>query len=187
LGAGAQRTRSRERTVSRPPATTDAVQGGDSQRNTVLNAIRFNLVLPAAKMGFGPFSFDPIEQAIGAPVAEILASLMTGPLNQRPSRAGPAMDVYPLAIPDGEGLTFPLGPWGELGFRNEEGLLVLTAPMPTEGWIQRKLSDSLVRGPEQLLSRDGSSRVSRFWLELHSGMNVVLPLGVVGEIRIESI
>ena len=111
---------------------------------------------------------------------------MSGPLTQRPSRAGPAVDVYPLAIPDGEGLTFPLGAWGELGFRNEEGLLVLTAPMPSEGWIKRKLSGSLVRGPEHLLSQDGSSRVSRFWLELRSGMYIVLPLGVVGEIRIES-
>ena len=58
MGAGAWRTRSRERTVSRPTATTSAGQGEIALGESAPNAIRFNLVLPAAKMGFGPFSFD---------------------------------------------------------------------------------------------------------------------------------
>jgi len=172
--------------VSRPVATTGAVQGGDSQGNTVPNAIRFNLVLPAAKMGFGPFRFDPIEQAIGAPVTDILESLMTGPVTQRPSAAGPAVDVYPLALPDGEGLTIPLGRWGELGFRNESGLLILTVPLPAATWVQRKLVNSIERGPEHLLSQDRTARVARFWLRLHSGMSAAFPLGVLGEVGLEA-
>ena len=92
-----------------PPSDGHAGLGG---------AIRFNLILPTARFGFGPISFNPIEQAIGAPVADILESLMTGPVTKRPSAAGPAVDVYPLALPDDEGLTVPLGQWGELGFRN---------------------------------------------------------------------
>jgi len=137
-------------------------------------------------MGFGPLSFNPIEQAIGAPVADILESLMTGPVTQRPSQAGPAVDVFPLALPDGEGLTVPLGRWGELGFRNEAGLLVLTVPLPAESWIQRRLSGSIERGPEHLLSQDGTARVARFWVQVAPGMTVGILLGVLGELGIES-
>ena len=147
--------------------------------------IRFNLVLPSAKLGFGPIRFDPLAEVIGAPVADILESLMTGPVTQRPSQAGPAVDVYPLAIPDGEGLTMPLGRWGELGFFNREGLLVLTVPLPAASWIQRKLGHAIVRGPDHLLSQDGTARVSRFWLRLRPRMIAVFPLGVLGEVGME--
>jgi hypothetical protein len=160
-----------------PPPAGDTGLGG---------AIRFNLVLPTARLGFGPLSFNPLEQAIGAPVADILESLMTGPVTQRPSQAGPAVDVYPLELPDGEGLTVPLGRWGELGFRNEAGLLVLTVPLPAKDWIQQRLSGSLVRGPDHLLSQDGASGVARFWVEIGSGLNVGFPLGVLGEIAVET-
>ena len=160
-----------------PPPDGDAGLGG---------AIRFNLILPTARLGFGPLSFNPIEQAIGAPVADILESLMTGPVTQRPSQAGPSVDVYHLALPDGEGLTLPLGSWGELGFRNEAGLLVLTVPLPAESWIQRRLSGAIKRGPEHLLSQDGTARVARFWVQLAPGMNVGFPLGVLGEIGVEA-
>ena len=147
--------------------------------------IRFNLVLPSARLGFGPFA-DPLAQVIGAPVADILESLMTGPVTQRPSQAGPAVDVYSLALPDGEGLTLPLGRWGELGFRNERSMLVLTVPLPAESWIQRKLSHAIVRGPEHLLSQDQTSRVARFGLHLRPGMSAAFPLGMLGEIGLES-
>ena len=149
--------------------------------------IRFNLVLPSAKLGFGPIRFDPLAEVIGAPVADILESLMTGPVTQRPSQAGPAVDIYPLALPDGEGLTLPLGRWGELGFRNERSMLVLTVPLPAASWVQRRLATSIVRGPDHLLSQDGTARVARFWLRLQPGMNAAFPLGVLGEIGLEAL
>ena len=173
--------------MSRLPVNTDGVQDAEPHGEAILSAIRFNLVLPAAKMGFGLFSFDPIEQAIGAPVTDILESLMTGPVTQRPSAAGLAVDIYPLALPDGEGLTIPLGRWGEIGFRNEAGLLVLTVPLPAESWMLRRLSGAIERGPDHLLSQDGTSRVARVWIQLQSGMRLALPLGMIGEIRIESV
>jgi len=160
-----------------PPPDGDAGLGG---------AIRFNLVLPTARFGFGPLSFSPIEQAIGAPVADILESLMTGPVTQRPSQAGPSVDVYSLALPDGEGLTLPLGRWGELGFFNHEGLLVLTVPLPAATWIQTKLASAIVRGPDHLLSQDGTARVARFWLRLRPGMSAAFPLGMLGEVGLEA-
>ena len=148
-------------------------------------AIRFNLVLPTARFGFGPISFNPIEQAIGAPVTDILESLMTGPVTQRPSAAGPAIDVYPLALPDGEGLTIPLGRWGELGFRNEKGLLILTVPLPAATWVQRKLASSIERGPDHMLSQDRTARVVRFRLRLQPGLSAAFPLGVLGDVGLE--
>jgi len=149
-------------------------------------AIRFNLVLPATKIGFGIFAVDPLEQVIGAPVADILESLMTGPVTQHPSQAGPAVDVFHLALPDGEGLTLPLGRWGELGFFNRMGVLVLTVPLPAANWIQTKLAGAIVHGPEQLLSQDGTARVARFGLRLQPGMSASFPLGVLGEIGLEA-
>ena len=123
---------------------------------------------------------------IGAPVADILESLMTGPVTQRPSRAGPAVDVYALALPNGEGLTLPLGRWGELGLRAERSLLVLTVPLPAATWVQSKLASAIVGGPDQLLSQDRTARVVRFWLRLRPGMSVAFPLGMLGEVGIEA-
>ena len=172
--------------MSRAPSTNGAGPGAVTVGGSTAEAIRFNLVLPTAKMGFGPFSFDPIEQAIGAPVIDILESLMTGNVTQRPSASGPAVDVYPLALPDGEGLTIPLGRWGELGFRNECGLLVLTVPLPAATWVQSRLANSIERGPEHLLSQDCTARIARFWLRLQTGMSAAFPLGVLGEIGMET-
>lgn len=171
-------------TTAHPPAPSASTpEQGEVARP---RAIRFNLILPAARLGFGPFSVDPFAEVIGAPVADILESLMTGPITKRPSEAGPAVDVYPLMLPDGEGITLPLGGWGELGFFNREGLLVLTVPLPAVTWVHSKLAGAVVRGPEHLLSQDGTARVVRFWLRLHPGMSAAFPLGVLGEIGLEA-
>ena len=147
--------------------------------------IRFDLVLPSTKLGFGPFAVDALAHVIGAPVADLLAPLMTGPVTRRPSQAGPAVDVYPLQLPDGEGLTLPLGRWGELGFFADRGDLRLTVPLPAAAWLQRHLAHAIVRGPEHRPSVDGSSRVALFWLRLQPGMRAAFPLGVLGEVGIE--
>jgi hypothetical protein len=81
-------------------------------------AIRVNLTVPVTRIGFGPFSIDPLEQLVGAKLSDLLESLLVGPVTRRPSAAGPAVEVYPLALPDGEGASIPLGAWGEVGFYN---------------------------------------------------------------------
>ena len=149
-------------------------------------SIRFSLTLPVTRFGVGPLSFDPVERAIGAPVAELLASMMTGPVERRPSAAGPATDVYPLALPDGEGLSIPLGPFGELGVKNDRGLLELTVPLRAEAWIVGRVPHALARAPERGLSLDGTARVSRLWLHLEPGMRAAVPLASFGEIGIEA-
>ena len=173
--------------TAQPPIPTGPPDVPECAGCAPAKAIHLRLVLPAARLGFGVFSIDPLAEVIGAPVADILESLMTGPVTQRPSQAGPAVDVYPLALPDGEGLTIPLGRWGELGFRNESGLLVLTVPLPAAQWVQRKLTSSIVRGPDHLLSADRTSRVARFWLRLQPGMSAAFPLGMLGEIGLEAV
>lgn len=149
-------------------------------------AIRFRLVLPVTRLGIGVFSFDPIEQLVGAPVAELLESLMIGPVERRPSAAGPAVDVYPLALPEGEGMTIPLGSLGELGFANRDGLLELTVPLRAEAWLTGKLGAALVRGPEQRLSLDGAARVSRVWIRVAPEVRASVPLGTLGEAGVEA-
>ena len=75
-------------------------------------ALCIDVSVPVTRVGVGPFSFDPLEQLLGAPLPELLAPVLVGPVTRRPSRAGPALDVYPLALPDGASLLLPLGPWG---------------------------------------------------------------------------
>jgi hypothetical protein len=148
--------------------------------------VRINLAMPVTRIGFGPFSFDPLEQMIGAKLADLLEPLMVGPVTRRPSEAGPALEVYPLALPPGEGASIPLGQWGDLGFRNDAGLLVLTVPFGMAGWLRQKLGDAIVRGPEAGLSVDGTARVAEAWVRLRPGMRASVPLGVLGEAAVEA-
>ncbi len=145
-----------------------------------------DLTLPITRVGIGVFSFDPVEQAIGAPVAHILEPLMRGPVCRRPSAAGPAVNVYPLRLPEGEGLSVPLGQWGEIGFANRLGLLVLTVPWQAASWVQQRFGDAIVRGPREGVSSDGTARVAHFAIQLHAGMRAGIPLGMLGEVGVEA-
>ena len=149
-------------------------------------AIRFNLTFPVTRLGFGMFQLDPVTQALGAPLTEILSSLMVAPVRQRPSAAGPAVDVYVLALPEGEGALLNLAQLGQVGFANREGWLVLTVPVPFASWVQQRLAHVIAHGPEISLSTDGMSRVADFWIHLVPGMRSALPLGILGEVGIET-
>ena len=149
-------------------------------------AIRFRLVLPVTRLGVGVFSFDALEQLVGAPIADLLEPMMTGPVQRRPSPAGAGVDVYPLALPEGEGMAIPLGQFGELGFRNVDQLLELTVPLRAEAWLIEKLGGALVRGPERGLSLDGAARVSRVWMRMATGVRASVSLGTFGEAGVEA-
>ena len=162
------------------PATTEAATARPSAE------VRVNLTMPITRFGFGPFSVDPVEQMIGAKLSDLLESLMTGPVYRRPSAAGPAVEVYPLALPDGEGATVPLGQFGEIGFAAERGLLVLTVPWGMASWLRQKFGDALVRGPQEGLSLDGTARVATAWVRLRPGMRASFALGALGEVGVEA-
>ncbi len=157
--------------------------GAETQDSLDLN---IDLTLPVTRLGVGIFSLDPVEQLIGAPVSHFLEPLLRAPRFRRPSQAGPAVDVYPLRIPEGEGLSVPLGQWGDLGFANKRGLLVLTVPWQVKGWVQQRFAGNIVRGPEEGLSSDGGARVAHFAIWLRAGMKAGLPLGALGEVGVEA-
>jgi hypothetical protein len=152
------------------------------------SAIRVNLTVPVTRIGFGPFSFDPLEQMIGAKLSDLLGPLLVGPVVRRPSSNGPAVEVFPLALPEGEGASIPLAQWGEVGFHNDGGLLVLTVPWGMAGWLRQRLGEAVVRGPEAGVSLDGSARVARAWvrLRLRPGMRASVPLRAFGEAGVEA-
>jgi hypothetical protein len=80
-------------------------------------AMRINLTVPTTAVRVGPFAFDGLKALLGVDLGDLLSSLMIGPKYQRTGGAG-VVDVYPLAIPDGEGLTIPIKLFGEFGFYN---------------------------------------------------------------------
>ena len=149
-------------------------------------ALRVRLTVPVTEVGFGPFRFDALAQLVGAPLADLVAPLLDGVPSRRPSAAGPAVDVFPLAVPPGEGVSIPLGSFGEVGVANDGGLLLLTVPAPMAKWAQERIGAALVRGPEAALSVDGSARVARMWVHLRRGARASLPLGSFGEAGVEA-
>ncbi len=149
--------------------------------------LRFDLVLPVLRFGVGIFAIDPVEKLIGAPLSEILSSLMRAPTYQRPSASGTSVEVYPLALPDGEGATVPLGQFGELGFANRSGMLELTVPLRAAGWVEQRLAGAMVEPRRQGLSSDGASIVATYLLRLRPGMTAGVPLGALGELAVEAV
>ena len=148
--------------------------------------LRFDLVLPVLRIGVGVFAFDALERLVGAPLSEILASLLRAEIYKRPSASGTSVEVYPLALPDGEGATVPLGQFGELGLANRAGVLELTVPLRAAGWVEQRLAGSMVQPRQDGPSLDGASTVATFWLRLRPGMRAGFPLGALGEVSVEA-
>lgn len=151
-----------------------------------LDSIRVNVSMPVTRLGFGPLSFDPVEKMIGMPIKDILEPLMAGEVFRRPSMTGPSVDVFPLALPPGEGATIRLGHLGDVGFKNDRGLLMLTVPLLASTWVKQRLGTAILQGPVEALSTDGTARVAEFWVRLTPGMRTALPLGILGEVGIEA-
>jgi len=162
-----------------PPGWSPQVQA------TEPGEINFQLTLPVTRFGFGPFSVDPVEQLLGCSIAHLLEPAMTAPMFQRPSAAGPTVNVYPLNLPVGEGLSIRLGQFGELGLFNDRNLLRLSVPWSASSWIQQRLAPHIVHGPEEGLSADGAARVAHVWIVLRQGMRAVLPIKGLGELGVE--
>ena len=148
--------------------------------------LNIDLTLPVTRVGIGILSYDPVESFLGAPVSHFLEPLLRAPRYRRPSQAGPAVEVYPLRLPEGEGLSVPLSQWGELGFANRRGLLVLTVPSQAAGWVQQRFAGAIVEGPREGMSSDGTARVAHFAIRLQAGMKAGIPLGMLGEVGVEA-
>ena len=149
-------------------------------------SVRVDLTLPVTRLAFGAFTLDPVQSLLGAPLADVLSPLLRGPVGRRASPSGVAVDVYPLALPDGEGMSLPLGHLGEVGFRNDRGTLVLSVPLPMAGWAARQLGDAVVGGPVRREAASGGAAAADFWLRLRPGARKSLPLGTLGELGVEA-
>ena len=150
-------------------------------------ALRVNLTVPSTQMHLGPFQFDGIKALIGMDLADALAPLMIGPRTQRVGPTG-TVDVYPLAIPDGEELSFPIKFVGEVGFRNLSSLLVLVVPPAMAEVVAAQLVKEIASGDARSRLWPGKSglQVAEFAIRLRPGMRKALPLGRFGEIGVEA-
>ena len=83
------------------------------------------------------------------------------------------LDVYPLAIPDGEGLSIPVKLVGELGFRNYRGLLVLIVPAAVAEVVRQDLAEEIAAkeaaGPCFVEALGGGGFVAEFAVRLRRG------------------
>jgi len=149
-------------------------------------SILVRVSVPITRVGVGIFSFDPVEKLIGASIGDLLEPLRIGPVERRPSSSGTAVEVHLLALPEGEGLAIPLGQFGEVGLKNDRGLLALTVPAAWGARLAERLGTALVRGPERGLSLDRAAEVVTCWARLGAGMRAALPLGAFGEIGVEA-
>lgn len=126
---------------------------------------------------------DPVERLIGCPLADLLEPLRVGPIERRPSASGTAVEVHPLALPEGEGLAIPLGQFGEVGLANRNGLLELSVPAAWGDRLARRLGAALVRGPTRV---EGTAAVAVCSVRVTAGSGLALPLGALGEIGVEA-
>jgi hypothetical protein len=152
------------------------------------DALRVNLTVPTTAVRLGPFAFDGLKALLGVDLADVLAPMMIGPKSQRPVLGG-VVDVYPLAIPDGEGLTVPIKLMGELGFYNLRSLLVLVVPPAATDVVREQLAQEIAlgeaAGPRFRQGGSGGT-VAEFAVRLKPGMRKAVPLGTWGEIGVEA-
>ncbi len=147
--------------------------------------IRLRLTFPVTNFKAGPFAFDPVKAALGAPLSELLEPILVGQIERGCSSQGVGVDHYPVALPLGEGLSLPVLHWGAFGFFNANGLLLLTVPQQFESQAVARCSQDLVRGPERRPAATGGGTNSLLWVDLKPGSKISYPLGFLGELGIE--
>ena len=152
-------------------------------------ALRVNLTVPTTTVRVGPLAFDGLKAFLGADLTELLGPLMVGARHARATPSGAMIDVYPLALPEGEGLSVPIRLMGEVGFRNLRGLLVLIVPPAVAEVVRAQLADELAEGSAagpRFRESDGGSIVAEFAVWLRPGMRKAVPLGGWGELGVEA-
>ncbi|MDP2309927.1 MAG: hypothetical protein Q8P18_28170 [Pseudomonadota bacterium] len=151
-------------------------------------ALRVNLTAPTTAVRIGPFSFDGLKALLGVDLAEVLSPLMVAPKFQR-SVPGGFIDVFPLAIPDGEGLSIPVKLLGGVGFWNMRGVLVLQVPPAAVDLVRAQLVTEIAAGeaagPRHADNGAGGT-VTEFAVRLRPGMRKAIPLGNFGELGVEA-
>lgn len=152
-------------------------------------ALRVNLTVPTTTVRFGPLAIDGLKTLLGVDLDEVLSPLLIGPRHQRAAPGGGLVDVFPLALPEGEGLSIPIRLFGEVGFRNEHGFLVLILPAGLAEVVRAELAaeiaNKMAAGP-RIVHGGAGGIVAEFAVRLVPGMRKAIPLGGAGEIGLEA-
>lgn len=152
-------------------------------------ALRVNLTVPTTTVRLGPLAFDGLKALLGVDLDGVLSPLMIAHRHQRPIPSGGMVDVFPLAIPEGEGMSIPIKLFGEVGFRNVQGFLVLVLPPAVAEVVQAQLAPEIAAkmaaGPRFIQGSAGGI-VAEFAVRLVPGMRKAIPLGTAGEIGLEA-
>ena len=145
--------------------------------------VNVNLLVPAVSVKLGFFEIDPIKHVLGVSLEEALSSLLLGPVERMPSPSGRGLvDVYRLGLPEGEGISIPLGNMGELGFWNENGVLELTVPYQFGQSVMDRLREHVVGPAQTVRGSDGVTWCARVAVRLRPGAASSLQIGRLGEI-----
>ena len=152
-------------------------------------ALPVDLVAPGTGVSFGPFSFDPLKLLLGFSIRELVTPLLRATPTSREVN-GQRHDVFPLGLPEGEGLAVPVKSLGgEIGFRNMQGVLVVTLPATLANEVTKRLMPSIqqrtVIGPRFLNHEDGSS-TAEYAVKWVPGTRFGIPLSGLGEIAFEA-
>ncbi len=151
--------------------------------------LRCNLSLPSTRIRLGPIAIDGMEALLGVSLVQVLDPLMPAPRFSRINESGGEVDVYPLAIPDGEGLSVPIKHIGEIGVRNFRSYLILILPPGLAEVMREQLAEEIAAkraaGPRAARG-SGGGLVVEFAIALRPGMRKVIPLGSYGELGIEA-
>ena len=151
--------------------------------------LRCNLSLPSTRIRLGPIAIDGMEALLGVSLVQVLDPLMPAPRFSRINESGGEVDVYPLAIPDGEGLSVPIKHIGEIGVRHFKSYLILILPPGLAEVMREQLAEEIrnkrAAGPRAARDPDGGL-VVEFAIALRPGMKKVVPLGSFGELGIEA-
>ncbi len=123
-------------------------------------------------------------------MAGLLSPLVRTARHLRAGEGDAMLDVYPLAIPEGEGLSIPVKLVGDLGFRNYRGLLVIIVPAAVAEVVRQELAEEIASkeaaGPRFVEALGGGGYVAEFAVRLRPGMRKAVPLGRWGEIGVEA-
>jgi len=129
--------------------------------------LRLELRLPSLQLLPG-LRVDPLQAFTGRSLEELLA-----PVLEKAPQTSAGKTRYQVALPDGAGVSIPLGNFGEVGFHYDAGHLQITAPA-LAAMVLRGLPHQ-VGGPEIISTPNG--RLSRFSLAPPVGEVFQLPLG----------
>jgi hypothetical protein len=142
--------------------------------------IRVRLTLPDTSITVAGLSVDLFAHMTGMSIDTLLSSLLYAPVEREllPVRCV----TYPVEIPEGEGAALPVGSYGELGFLNNQGRLLLTVPRLVWPGVRDAFGDAVESAREI-----GSPPSVQARIFLRPGMKRRANIGTFGVIGIESV